>query len=70
MFKEIGFANKHVERCSTSLRTSEMKTKTTMRNTHAAAGGLVAKSCPTLATPWNAAHWAPLSMRSLPWQKT
>ena len=25
-------------------------------------GGLVAKSCPTLATPWIAAHQAPLSM--------
>ena len=26
-------------------------------------GGLVAKSCPTLATPWTGAHQAPLSMR-------
>ena len=25
-------------------------------------GGLVAKSCPTLATPWNVARQAPLSM--------
>ena len=25
-------------------------------------GGLVAKSCPTLATPWTIAHQAPLSM--------
>ena len=25
-------------------------------------GGLVAKSCPTLATPWTVAHKAPLSM--------
>ena len=25
-------------------------------------GGLVAKSCPTLATPWTVAHQAPLSM--------
>ena len=25
-------------------------------------GGLVAKSCPTLATPWIVAHQAPLSM--------
>ena len=24
--------------------------------------GLVAKSCPTLATPWTVAHQAPLSM--------
>ena len=24
--------------------------------------GLVAKSCPTLVTPWAVAHWAPLSM--------
>ena len=24
-------------------------------------GGLVAKSCPTLATPWTIAHQAPLS---------
>ena len=27
-------------------------------------GGLVAKSCPTLATPWAVAHQAPLSMGS------
>ena len=26
-------------------------------------GGLVAKSCPTLVTPWTVAHQAPLSMR-------
>ena len=26
-------------------------------------GGLVAKSCPTLATPWTVARQAPLSMR-------
>ena len=26
-------------------------------------GGLVAKSCPTLATPWTVAHQALLSMR-------
>ena len=26
------------------------------------AGGLVAKSCPTLVTPWTVAHQAPLSM--------
>ena len=26
-------------------------------------GGLVAKLCPTLETPWAAAHQAPLSMR-------
>ena len=26
-------------------------------------GGLVAKSCPTLATPWTVACQAPLSMR-------
>ena len=25
-------------------------------------GGLVAKSCTTLATPWTVAHQAPLSM--------
>ena len=25
-------------------------------------GGLVAKSCPTLGTPWTVAHQAPLSM--------
>ena len=25
-------------------------------------GSLVAKSCPTLATPWTVAHQAPLSM--------
>ena len=25
-------------------------------------GGLVAKSCPTLMTPWSVAHQAPLSM--------
>ena len=25
-------------------------------------GGLMAKSCPTLATPWTVAHQAPLSM--------
>ena len=25
-------------------------------------GGLFAKSCPTLATPWTVAHQAPLSM--------
>ena len=25
-------------------------------------GGLVAKSCPTLATPWTVVHRAPLSM--------
>ena len=25
-------------------------------------GGLVAKSCPTLVTPWTIAHQAPLSM--------
>ena len=25
-------------------------------------GGLVSKSCPTLATPWTVAHQAPLSM--------
>ena len=25
-------------------------------------GGLVAKSCPTLATPWTVAHQTPLSM--------
>ena len=25
-------------------------------------GGLVAKLCPTLATPWTVAHQAPLSM--------
>ena len=25
-------------------------------------GGLVAKLCPTLATPWTVAHRAPLSM--------
>ena len=25
-------------------------------------GGLVARSCPTLATPWTVAHQAPLSM--------
>ena len=25
-------------------------------------GGLVAKLCPTLATPWTVAHWIPLSM--------
>ena len=25
-------------------------------------GGLVAKSCPALATPWTVAHQAPLSM--------
>ena len=25
-------------------------------------GGLVAKSCPTRATPWTVAHQAPLSM--------
>ena len=25
-------------------------------------GGLVAKSCPPLATPWTVAHQAPLSM--------
>ena len=27
------------------------------------AGGLVAKSCPTLVTPWAITHQAPLSMR-------
>ena len=27
-----------------------------------AGGGLVAKSCPTLATPWTEANQAPLSM--------
>ena len=71
MFKEIDFANKHVERCPTSLRASETKTKTTMRNTPAAGGGdgLVDKSCPTLVTPWTVAHQAPLSMRPLHWQK-
>ena len=26
-------------------------------------GGLVAKLCPTLATPWTVTHHAPLSMR-------
>ena len=25
-------------------------------------GGLITKSCPTLATPWTVAHQAPLSM--------
>ena len=29
---------------------------------YAAGGGLVAKSCPTLSTPWTAALRAPLSM--------
>ena len=29
---------------------------------HCGGGGLVAKSCPTLATPWTAARQAPLSM--------
>ena len=28
----------------------------------AGGGGGVAQSCPTLVTPWNAAHQAPLSM--------
>lgn len=31
MFKEVYFANKRMESCSKSLRTSEMKTKTTLR---------------------------------------
>ena len=30
-----------------------------------AGGGLVAKSCPTLATPWTVAFQAPLSMEIL-----
>ena len=29
---------------------------------HLSGGGLVAKSCLTLATPWTVAHQAPLSM--------
>jgi len=29
---------------------------------NAGGGGLVAKSCPTVATPWTVAHQAPLSM--------
>ena len=29
---------------------------------HGGGGGLVAKLCPTLATPWTIAHQAPLSM--------
>ena len=29
---------------------------------HCGGGGLVAKSCSTLATPWTVAHQAPLSM--------
>ena len=31
------------------------------RNVNGGGGGLVAKSCPTLATPWTIAHQAPLS---------
>ena len=31
-------------------------------STHCGGGGLVAKSCPTPATPWTAARQAPLSM--------
>ena len=33
-----------------------------MENDSGGGGGLVAKSCPTLVTPWNVAHQAPLSM--------
>ena len=29
---------------------------------HSSGGGLIAKSCPTLATPWTVGHQAPLSM--------
>ena len=32
------------------------------RNVNGGGGGLVAKSCPTLATPWTIAHQGPLSM--------
>ena len=32
------------------------------RSPNSTHGGLVAKSCPTLATPWTVAHQAPLSM--------
>ena len=31
-------------------------------------GGLVAKSCPTLSSPWTVACWAPLSME-FSWQE-
>ena len=33
-------------------------------------GGLVAKSCPTLVTPWTVAHQAPLSMGFFPGKST
>ena len=33
-----------------------------MREHRNGGGGLVAKSCPTLTTPWTVAHQAPLSM--------
>ena len=32
------------------------------RNVNGGPGGLVAKSCPTLVTPWIIAHQDPLSM--------
>ena len=37
---------------------------TGIKNTHVHGGGgdLVAKSCPTLVTPWTVAHQVPLSM--------
>ena len=39
-----------------------MKFFSTFRNLETAGGGLVSKSCPTLATPWTVACQAPLSI--------
>ena len=38
------------------------RVKTESYNSLGSSGGLVSKSCPTLATPWIVAHQAPLSM--------
>ena len=38
------------------------------QNKRGGGGGLVFKSCPSLAIPWTKAHWAPLSMGLSCWK--
>ena len=53
--------------CYSSLTCIHMNTQQNsklglMTSIYSGGGGLVTKSCPTLATPWPVAHQAPLSM--------
>ena len=51
-----------IEPGSPALQADSLSTELWRKSVHCPGGGLVAKRCLTLATPWTAAHQAPLSM--------